>query len=111
MPNKPPSYRPPGYDPRSVDNRPSAHQRGYGWRWQRFSRWFLSQPENAVCAVEGCGRLATQTDHVIPHRGDMEKFWEGPFQGLCARHHSEKTCKEDGGLGRPRRSHDEEKEQ
>jgi hypothetical protein len=26
---------------------------------------------------------ATVCDHVTPHRGDVAKFWSGPFQSLC----------------------------
>jgi 5-methylcytosine-specific restriction enzyme A len=28
---------------------------------------------------------ATICDHVEPHRGDVNKFWLGPFMSLCKR--------------------------
>jgi 5-methylcytosine-specific restriction protein A len=39
-----------------------------------------------ICQI--CRRLEGDTsklvyDHVEPHRGDVEKFWSGPFQTLC----------------------------
>lgn len=39
---------------------------------------------------------ATEVDHVYPHRGDEGKFYSGPFQALCKRHHSSKTKRELG---------------
>lgn len=26
-------------------------------------------------------------DHIEAHKGDPEKFWNGPFQSLCKQHH------------------------
>jgi len=50
-----------------------------------------------------CGQTATDTDHVVPHRGNWPLFLGGVdfenLQGLCASHHSVKTAKEDGGFG------------
>ena len=50
---------------------------------------------------EGRLVIATDVDHVIPHRGDERLMWdEKNWQGLCARHHGIKTAREDGGFGR-----------
>jgi predicted kinase len=39
-------------------------------------------------------------DHIIPHKGDYELFWdEGNWQTLCKRCHDVKTATEDGGFG------------
>lgn len=40
-------------------------------------------------------------DHVVPHRGDKNLFWNarGNWQALCVSCHSRKTVKEDGGFG------------
>jgi 5-methylcytosine-specific restriction protein A len=44
---------------------------------------------------------ATELDHIIPHKGNNELFWdESNHQGLCKHHHSLKTAKEDGGWGK-----------
>lgn len=75
--------------------------RGYGYRWQKFRRaWLAQHPLCVMCRNEGRVTAATDVDHVVPHRGDMRRFWAGPFQSLCHAHHSEKTAREDGGFGR-----------
>lgn len=70
-------------------------QKGYGGAWQRFSSQFLR--EHPMCVIcEQSGRIvpATECDHVIPHKGDKSKFWNGPFQGLCESCHARKSAKE-----------------
>lgn len=45
-------------------------------------------------------RLATVVDHVIPHRGDMELFWDSDnWQSMHKQCHDKKTASEDGGFG------------
>jgi 5-methylcytosine-specific restriction protein A len=41
-----------------------------------------------MCFALGIVNAATVCDHVEPHRGDPVSFWGGPFQSLCAQHHS-----------------------
>ena len=42
-------------------------------------------PVMSLCFVEGRTTPATQTDHVVPHRGDVTLFWnEANWQSLCA---------------------------
>lgn len=38
------------------------------------------------CHEEGRTTAATQTDHVVPHKGDLGLFWDsqGNWQSLCA---------------------------
>jgi hypothetical protein len=51
-----------------------------------------------MCSTQGKVTIANVVDHVNPHRGDMEKFWNGPFQSLCERcHNSHKQRQENGG--------------
>lgn len=40
------------------------------------------------CNKQGRVTPATIADHVEPHRGDVEKFWQGKLQGLCGPCHS-----------------------
>ena len=54
-------------------------------RWQAL-RWSVLLRDQFTCQI--CGRLEGDTsklvcDHVEPHRGDVDKFWSGPFQALC----------------------------
>ena len=74
--------------------RPSAAKRGYGRRWQRESKLYLrSHPQCAVCPQESI-QPATVVDHIVPHRGDMELFWNVEnWQALCASCHNRKSGK------------------
>ena len=39
--------------------------------------------------------MATVADHIIPHKGNLELFWdEGNLQALCKSCHDRKTAKE-----------------
>jgi 5-methylcytosine-specific restriction endonuclease McrA len=54
-------------------------------RWQDL-RWSVLVRDQFTCQI--CRRLEGDTsklvcDHVEPHRGNVEKFWAGPFQTLC----------------------------
>lgn len=66
--------------------RQSAAARGYDARWRRAREAYLT--ENPWCVYcERAGRFepATVVDHIEPHRGDMELFWDrSNWQGLCA---------------------------
>ncbi len=47
-----------------------------------------------------CGELATDLDHIVPHKGDRKLFFdESNWQALCKSCHSRKTAAEDGGFG------------
>src|SRR5262249_60020746 len=43
----------------------------------------LEHPLCKFCLERGIVTPATICDHVEPHRGDVNKFWLGPFQSLC----------------------------
>jgi 5-methylcytosine-specific restriction protein A len=79
----------------------SACKRGYGRKWQAASAGFLAR--HPFCAdiykVHGIRvEMATLTDHIVPHKGDMVLFWDRKnWQPLCASCHGIKTAKEDGG--------------
>lgn len=68
-------------------------------RWQKLRRHQLQlQPLCERCLAEGRIAQATVCDHIEPHKGDLVRFWAGPFQSLCKYHHDVKTITEDGGL-------------
>ncbi len=56
-------------------NRPIARQRGYNVEWERKAKWFLSLPDNELCAC-GCGRIANVVDHKKAHKGNTVLFWD-----------------------------------
>lgn len=93
MPTAAPTHS--GHKKRAPDYRPSASQRGYGGRWQRLRANYLARhPLCEECLNEGRTVMATVVDHIDPHRGDKELFYnEDNWQSLCTRHHNSKTGK------------------
>ena len=83
----------------------SPSKRGYTKAWDRESKLFLNEhPWCVECEKHGRHEPATETDHIIPHKGNMKLFWDKTnWQGLCHSCHSSKTAREDGGLGNPTR--------
>jgi 5-methylcytosine-specific restriction enzyme A len=95
------------------EGRCAAHQRSkertssadwhhlYDTRWQRYRLTFLAEhPLCVECRRNGQLFPATVVDHVKPHRGDYELFWDpSNHQGLCRSCHDRKTATEDGGFG------------
>lgn len=58
-------------------------------RWRAKAKAQLAaEPLCVMCKAEGFIEPATVCDHVIPHRGDVDLFWNGETQSLCTRHHS-----------------------
>ncbi|MDV7638712.1 HNH endonuclease signature motif containing protein [Acinetobacter baumannii] len=78
----------------------SSTERGYGYRWQKARERFLrSNPLCVYCKAKGLVEVATVVDHIIPHRGDQEIFWdESQWQSLCASCHSSTKQKEENQL-------------
>ena len=86
--------------------RGTAAARGYTAPWAKRAALFRrlyplcgQRPGNLApvmsqCHDEGRVTIATQVDHVIPHRGDLALFWDelGNWQSLCAACHSRKTA-------------------
>ncbi len=81
--------------------RGSSTARGYDYRWRMASKAFLrAHPLCAECERQGKLTPATEVDHIQPHRGNKQLFWdERNWQGLCHNCHSKKTATEDGGFG------------
>jgi len=86
--------------------RGSSNERGYTYRWQQSSKGYLAKHPLCVhCEQQDRVTVATDVDHIVPHRGDMVLFWDrANWQGLCHPCHSAKTAKEDGGFGNARRT-------
>jgi hypothetical protein len=58
-------------------------------RWRGIARQQLNeQPLCVKCEADGFVTAATVCDHVIPHRGDVDLFWNGERQSLCGPCHS-----------------------
>jgi 5-methylcytosine-specific restriction enzyme A len=84
----------------------TAHQRGYGARWQKARIAFLrryplcgDRPGGgktlfSQCQERGIVTPATVVDHQRPHRGDSTLFWDtaNNWAAMCASCHARK-CK------------------
>lgn len=96
MPGKPKVYRsrvqatPDEAKAEHDHHRGSARDRGYDARWDVAAKAFRrSHPLCLGCEAVGRIEAAEVTDHVIPHRGDMDVFWDQAWwQASCGWHHS-----------------------
>ena len=81
--------------------RGNFRQRGSTRAWDKLSRLVAAEePLCRMCLAEGLAVVGTQRDHIIPVRERPDLMYErSNIQNLCARHHSEKTAREDGGFG------------
>src|SRR5687767_9921980 len=73
---------------RERDNRSSCDQSLYGTRrWKEASRAFRRlNPLCRYCEQRGIVRPAEEVDHVIPHKGNLELFWdESNWAPACKR--------------------------
>ena len=76
-----------------------------GWygltRWRRRRAAQLkAHPLCVMCKAAGLVVIATVADHVVPHREDADRFWNGKLQSLCAKcHSSDKQREEHRGRG------------
>jgi 5-methylcytosine-specific restriction protein A len=95
MASRPPLFRPTARATRQEQSkvydqrRGSARERGYNVRWEKARRTFLTR--HPLCL--GCEAVyrvepAVIVDHVIPHGGDSNRFWDtSHWQGCCKWHH------------------------
>ena len=76
--------------------RPDSGKRGYDARWQKYTKIRLHMhPLCEYCRREGRIVAATVTDHIQPHRGDRNLFWDAAnHQSLCTFHHNQKSGQE-----------------
>ena len=70
-------------------------------RWREIrDRQLKEEPLCRFCKQRGKIEEAKVCDHIEPHKGDMDKFWKGPFQSLCYHcHNSVKKLLEHGRTG------------
>jgi 5-methylcytosine-specific restriction endonuclease McrA len=77
-----------------------------GGNWYSTARWKKKRAHQLAisplcCMCQQMGRLtaATVADHVVPHKGNADLFWDGELQSLCrhchdgAKRHLEATGK------------------
>lgn len=73
----------------------------YNWQWKKVrARYLKEHPLCVSCYADGKLTPANVIDHIKPHKGDKELFWnEDNYQALCKSCHDSKTATEDGGFG------------
>lgn len=88
MPLKPQTHKPYKVpdQPRERSGRFSHLYRTPRWRKLRKNQLSI-EPLCRICSQNGIIKAALICDHVEPHRGNMVKFWNGPFQSLCKQCH------------------------
>lgn len=94
MPDRPAIF---GRTRRRADKRVergTACQRGYDRRWRIAAAVHLShEPLCRACLALGRTTAATIVDHIVPHRGDQQRFWAATnWQSLCVQCHGRKTA-------------------
>ena len=84
-------------------DRGTAHQRGYDAEWKKHrDQFLLEHPLCVECRRKGYVMPATVVDHIVPHKGDKDLFWDKTnWQPLCETHHNIKTASEDRGAWMP----------
>lgn len=61
-------------------------------RWKNTrNRVLFEQP---LCAQDGCEEISTDVDHIVAIEAGGNPWARTNLQGLCRRHHSEKTRRE-----------------
>jgi 5-methylcytosine-specific restriction protein A len=83
--------------------RGSARERGYNTRWEKARKTYLMRnPLCVMCQREGRVNPATVVDHIFPHKGDQQLFWDTDnWQGLCKPHHDRDKQREERRSFRP----------
>lgn len=71
----------------------STKEKGYTSRWNKARLRFLKvHPLCVKCQSNGKLTKATVVDHITPHRGDQDLFWnQANWQALCKSCHDRKT--------------------
>lgn len=84
--------------------RGNRHERGYTNEWARYSAARLRR--HPLCECPDCQagkvrvRIATVTDHKVPHKGDKALFWDrSNHQSMAKDCHDRKTATQDGAFG------------
>jgi len=69
--------------------RANSHQRGYDRQWERAAALFkLEHPLCLGCEAVGLVSATEVVDHVVPHKGNRDRFWDrSRWQPCCKWHH------------------------
>jgi hypothetical protein len=65
------------------------------WKKRRLQQ-LCNEPLCAMCLAMGKAVPATVVDHVVPHKGDWNRFRLGALQSLCKVHHDGAKKRDEG---------------
>jgi len=67
----------------------NVRNRLYGRQWRKQRLYYLqANPLCLMCSEQGITKQATVVDHIKPHKGDENLFWDiRNWQPLCKKHH------------------------
>src|SRR5262245_29185473 len=104
MPVAPRPRRPPGRSRAATEKSWASRQDGshalYNlWIWRRpgglRDQVLARDPLCVMCLKEGRTEASTRADHIVPHKGDYDRFVDvDGCQGLCESHHNAKSRRE-----------------
>jgi len=77
----------------------NSNARGYTYQWRKARLMYLIK--NPLCVYckqrDAVVTPAEVVDHIKPHNGDQELFWDvNNWQALCKRHHDTVKAEEEG---------------
>jgi len=84
------------HNPTYHQSRKNKSQRGYTYKWDKASiQYRKDNPLCVSCESNSIVKDSEVVDHITPHKGDMELFWNiDNWQALCKRCHDMKTAQE-----------------
>lgn len=76
----------------------SSSERGYTWAWTKARKSYLAKnPLCVMCTAAKRVTAANVVDHIVPHEGNQELFWdETNWQVLCKMHHDTDKAEQEG---------------
>jgi 5-methylcytosine-specific restriction enzyme A len=91
MPSKPQTFNAPWKAtplPRRTEEG-KERSKMYNYKWSKQRKYFLqANPICIMCEHQGVFKTATVVDHIIPHNGNEQLFWDANnWQPLCKFHH------------------------
>ena len=86
-------------EPKPASPKRQARQAMYDYKWSLASKLYRQiNPFCRQCQSQGIATASQCVDHIVPHKGDWELFWnEDNWQALCHRCHNKKSATEQEG--------------
>lgn len=91
----------------ATEHRDKAQGRDVYHRWYSMARWrqvrLIMLANNPLCNLCVDPNPATIVDHIVPHKGNYDLFWDqSNYQSLCKMCHDKKTYSESKSFVKPK---------